>query len=128
MARSFITVKQSGNFENLERLRRRTARKNIRKYLEFYGEKGVELLAAATPKDTGNTAAAWSYEIEENNGDYSIYFKNSNMIGNTPIVILIRYGHATRNGGYVTGNDFMTPVLEGLFKEMADTIWREVTK
>lgn len=128
MARSLITVRQSGSFKNIEGFFKRTQKKNIRKHLEYYGAKGVELLAAATPKDTGLTAASWSYEIEEVNGDYSIYFKNSNMIGNTPIVILIRYGHATRNGGYVTGNDFMTPVLEKVFKEMADTIWREVTK
>ena len=58
----------------------------------------------------------------------NVYDNIRSMIGNTPIVILIRYGHATRNGGYVTGNDFMTPVLEQVFKEMADTIWREVTK
>lgn len=128
MARSLITVQQSGNFRNIEGFFKRTKKKNLLKYLEYYGAKGVELLAAATPKDTGVTAASWSYEIEEDGGDYSIYFKNSNMIGNTPIVILIRYGHATRNGGYVTGNDFMTPVLEQVFKEMADTIWREVTK
>ena len=128
MARSLITVHQSGNFRNIEGFFKRTKKKNLKKYLEYYGAKGVELLAAATPKDTGKTAAAWSYEIEEHNGDYSIYFKNSNTIGNTPIVILIRYGHATHNGGYVMGNDFMTPVLEKLFKDMADAIWREVTK
>ena len=88
----------------------------------------MDLLASATPKDTGNTAASWSYEIQEENGSISIYWKNTSMVGNTPIVILIRYGHATRNGGYVAPNDFITPVLEKIFKEMADAIWKEVTK
>ena len=128
MARGLITVSSSGSFKNIEGMFKRTQRKNIMKILNYHAAKGVELLASNTPKDTGVTAASWSYEIQEVAGDYSIYFKNSSMIGNTPIVILIRYGHATRNGGYVVGNDFMTPILEKLFNEMADTIWREVTK
>lgn len=128
MAKSMISVSSTGNFKNIEGFFKRTKKKNLRRYLEYYGAKGVELLASATPKDTGVTAASWSYEIQEENGSISIYWKNSSMIGNTPIVILIRYGHATRNGGYVTGNDFITPVLEKVFKEMADTIWKEVTK
>ena len=128
MAKSMISVSSTGNFKNIEGFFKRTKNKNLRRYLEYYGAKGVELLASATPKDTGVTAASWSYEIQEENGSISIYWKNSSMIGNTPIVILIRYGHATRNGGYVTGNDFITPVLEKVFKEMADAIWKEVTK
>lgn len=128
MASSIISVSTTGSFKNIEGFFKRTKKKNLMKYLEYYGARGVELLAAATPKDTGNTAMSWSYEIQEGKGSYSIYFKNSESIGNTPIVILIRYGHATRNGGYVIGNDFISPVLNRLFKEMADTIWKEVTK
>ena len=129
MARGLISVTSTGSFKNIEGVFKRTRKKNILKYLDFYGAKGVELLAAATPKDTGETANSWSYEIkEEKDKNYSIYYRNTSAIGNTPIVILIRYGHATRNGGYVVGNDFMTPVLTKLFNEMADTIWREVTK
>lgn len=128
MARGMISVTQSGSFENIEGFFKRTKKKNLAKYLEYYGKRGVELLAAETPKDTGKTAASWSYEIVEEDGTISIYWKNSSMIGNTPIVVLIRYGHATRNGGYVVPNDFMTPIVNRLFKEMADTIWKEVTK
>lgn len=128
MARSMISVQHSGSFKNIEGFFKRTKKKNLMKYLEYYGQKGVELLAAATPKKTGVTANSWSYEIKQEDGSISIYWKNSSMIGNTPIVVLIRYGHATRNGGYVTGNDFITPITEKLFKEMADTIWKEVTK
>lgn len=128
MARSLITVSETGNFKNIEGFFKRTQKKNLIKKLEKYGQQGVELLAAATPKDTGETAASWSYEVVDEKGSYSIIYKNSSAIGNTPIVILIRYGHATRNGGYVIGNDFITPVMKKMFNEMADTIWKEVTK
>lgn len=127
MARSYITVTQAGNFTNIEGFFKRTKKLNLKKKLEVYGKRGVDLLAAATPKDTGNTAASWYYEIVEEKGQVSIMFNNSSMIGAMPIVILIRYGHATRNGGFVEGNDFITPVIEKLFKKMANDIWKEVT-
>lgn len=127
MARGPITVSHSGSFKNIEGLFKRTKKKNLKAKLERYGQMGVELLARETPKDTGTTAASWSYEIIETENTVSICWKNSNKIGNTPIVVLIRYGHATGNGGYVEGNDFITPVTDRVFKEMADTIWKEVT-
>ena len=128
MARSIITVQNSGSFKNTKNIIERINTKALKSRLEYFGKKGVELLAAATPKDTGTTAASWGYEIVEENGVISLYWTNSSMIGNTPIVILIRYGHATRNGGYVVPNDFITPIVEKEFKEMADTIWKEVTR
>lgn len=128
MARSIITVESKGSFKHIEGFFKRTQNKNLLKKLDYFGKKGVQLLAAATPKDTGVTANSWSYEIEDKNGKISIYWKNSSMIGNVPIVILIQYGHATRNGGYVQANDFINPVTKRLFEEMADTIWKEVTR
>lgn len=128
MAKGMISVASSGSFKNIEGFFKWTKRKNIRKWLEYFGEKGVRLLAAETPVDSGVTADSWSYEIVEKNGSISIYWKNSAMAGNTPVVILIQYGHATRNGGYVEPHDFINPITEKLFKEMADTIWKEVTR
>ena len=128
MARSFITVTQVGNFRKTEKFLKSCSTKDLKKILSEYGKRGVELLAAATPKDTGKTAASWSYEIVDDKNGSSIYFKNSSFVGNTPIVVLIRYGHATKNGGYVVGNDFISPVVKNEFKKMADEIWKEVTK
>lgn len=128
MARGMITVESTGNFRKTENFLGFAKKMNARSILEKYGDKGVKLLADATPVDSGVTAASWSYEIVERPGHMSIIWKNSSSGGNIPVVILIRYGHATRNGGYVEGNDFMTPVVNKIFKEMADTIWKEVTK
>ena len=128
MARSFISVVQVGNFSKTKKALSSCTTEDLKKILSKYGKKGVELLASATPKDTGRTAASWSYEIVNDSRGASLYFKNSSFVGNTPIVVLIRYGHATRNGGYVVGNDFITPLMKKEFQKMADDIWKEVTK
>jgi hypothetical protein len=126
MARAIVTVETTGSFKNTEKFLKRARRMDIRKKLERYGELGVEALAAETPVDSGVTAASWSYEIEETKDGISIYWTNSAKAGSTPIVILIQYGHATRNGGWVEPNDFISPITQNLFKEMADKIWKEV--
>jgi hypothetical protein len=128
MAKGIISVETTGSFKNIEGFLKRTKRKNLRKYLEAFGERGVILLSAETPVDTGETASSWSYEIVEKKNQISIYWKNSAMAGMTPVVILIIHGHVTRDGGYVEPNDFVSPVINELFQEMADTIWKEVTR
>ena len=49
------------------------------------------------------------------------------MAGNVPLVILIQYGHATGNGGYVQGQDFINPALRPVFNKILNDVWKEVT-
>lgn len=127
--RGIITLTTTGDLKHVRGLFKRTKQKNFRKYLEYFGEKGCELLALETPVDTGKTAMSWSYEIIEEPGRISLIFNNSSTAGNTsiPVVLLIQYGHATKNGGYVAPYDFINPVTRELLQEMGDTIWKEVT-
>lgn len=130
MARPIITLKSYGNTKNVEGFFKRTQQKNFKKYLECFGEKGVQALALETPVDTGKTALSWGYEITEEPGRITLTWTNSSQAGDTtiPVVLLIQYGHATRNGGYVAPYDFINPVTREIFQEIADTIWKEVTR
>ena len=106
-----INFTHKGNFNNLERFLAKAVHVKpvINAILHKYGRKGVEALAAATPKGSGATAESWTYEIEETAGGSSIVWKNSNQ-----------------NEGY-TITDFINPAIEGIFQNMADEAWREVT-
>lgn len=100
----------------------------IRHILDKYGKLGVEALKEATPKDTGKTSESWFYTIEEEkNGNLKIVWRNSNL-GNgwAPIAILLQYGHATGNGGYVQGQDYINPAIDKVFHRIADDAWEEV--
>lgn len=99
--------------------------------LERYGKAGVAALAEATPKDSGLTAASWYYEIKNEKGRATISFLNSNMVGvggqyQVPLAIILQYGHATRNGGWVEGIDYINPAIRPIFEELADKAWKEV--
>lgn len=98
--------------------------------LEKYGPIGVAALQAATPVESGATRAGWYYEIVKSKGYFAIHWLNSDVVqpGTIPVAILIQYGHGTRNGGYVQGHDFINPALRPIFEQMANDMWKEVTK
>lgn len=122
-----ISVKVGGSFKKTESFLKRNKRMKFSS-LDKYGKEGVQALASATPVDTGLTAASWHYEIERNEGSTSIVWKNSNIVDGTPIAVILQYGHATRNGGYVQGTDYINTALKPIFERIADSAWKEVTK
>lgn len=116
-----------GNFNNLTKFCKRMSKQNFRATLEEYGKQGVAALKASTPKDTGATADAWSYEIEQTPESINLYWTNTQSTKTgVPIVILLRWGHGTGNGGYVQGREFITPAIEPLFNEFLNSTWKEV--
>lgn len=122
-----IVVKQSGGFNNLEKFLAKAKLMPIDKILDRYAKQGLRALQSATPVDTGKTAASWGYEIEKRQNGYTIAWTNSNIVDGVPIAIVLQYGHATGNGGYVEGVDYINPALKDVFEKMADGAWKEVT-
>lgn len=121
-----ISVQQKGDFSRIEKFLSKMKTRDAKALLERYGQRGVSLLADATPKDSGKTAASWSYKIEMSSGRYSIVWTNSNVNKGVNIAIIIQYGHGTRRGGYVKGVDYINPATQKVFEEMAEELWKEV--
>ena len=112
-----------------ENLIQKIGKMQLKFVLNSYGKRTTRMLAEATPKDTGKTAESWSYEVEESDNSASLTINNSNKSGegkghgHIPIVQLIRYGHTTRNGGYVAPNDFVSPIAKQMFDEADNKVW-----
>ena len=128
MAYHILTYETKGDFSNLTKFLEKAKESVGLGLLDKYGQIGVEALKAATPRDTGLTAESWSYSIFRSEGLIKLTFNNSNVNKGIPIAILIQYGHATRNGGFVEGIDYINPALQPIFQDLADEIWKEVTK
>lgn len=125
---SDIQLTASGSTKGLEKSLKMAGRTDrIRRRLNGVAQAGVARLIAATPKDTGLTSGSWSYKIIESGDGLSIEFHNSNQNQGKNIAVLIRYGHGTRNGGYVPANDFITPALKPIFDQIAKEAWKAVT-
>lgn len=124
-----IKVTTKGNWNSTENWLRSVNLHKMKNKLAKYAMDGVLALTNATPRDTGKTAMSWDYEIHESSGKLEIVWTNSNMARpNVPIALLIQYGHAKKNGGFVSGVDYINPALKPIFQKMADDIWKEMTK
>lgn len=123
-----IKITQKGNFSKTESFFKTPIRSIELKYLEKYAEEGIKALESATPKNTGLTAGSWYYEIESTKNSSVIRFCNSNIQNGVSVAIIIQNGHATKNGGWVEGIDYINPALGPIFDKIAKQAWEEVSK
>lgn len=123
-----ISFVHKGNFEKTSLFLKRAKEAEFLNRLDSVAKEGVIALAQATPVDSGETANSWDYEIVRTKTGAVIYWTNSNINEGVPVAILIQYGHATDNGAYVQGTDFINPAMKPVFNNIADEAWREVTR
>jgi len=98
---------------------------DARSVLHTYGRMGVSTLSAATPVDSGDTAASWSYKITGNKELYKLIWTNNRVVGSAPLVLMLQYGHATKSGYFLTGRDFINPALNPVYDALAKALLEE---
>jgi hypothetical protein len=123
-----IKLTNRGSFQNIEAFGLRMKQRTYLTQLAKYGPIGVEALRGATPVDSALASQSWYYEIVDKPGYFAIHWYNSDIENGFPVAVMIQYGHATRNGGYVEGRDYINPALRPIFDQIAIDMWREVTK
>lgn len=117
-----------GNFSKTNKYLRDVKEAARVKILEEYGERGVSALSSATPVDTGLAATSWYYKVSRSGNGSRIEFFNSDIENGFPVAIMLQYGHGTGTGGWVEGRDYINPVIQPIFDELAEEAWKEVTR
>ena len=123
-----ISFRQKGNFSELTRYLEKVKEKVKIGNLDKYGQEGVAALSSATPVRTGLTANSWYYKIKQSKDSVTLSFHNSNIQNGVPIAIVLQYGHATRDGGWVEGRDYINPAIQPIFDRIAEEAWKEVKR
>lgn len=123
-----MTYTYSGDLKGTRGFLNRLKQDRFVDRLDKYGQMGVKALRDATPRDTGKTANSWDYVIEQTKDSVTITWTNSNENRSIPIALLIQYGHATRNGGWISGIDYINPALKPIFEQIATSAWKEVSE
>lgn len=123
-----LSITYKGDFTNSMGFINRIKKMRVRSMLEDCGREGVAALQEATPKDTGLTAASWSYEIEETRDGYTLRWNNSNVNNGVNIALILQRGHGKRNGGYVAGINYINPALAPIFEKIKQKALEEVSE
>jgi hypothetical protein len=123
-----ITFTSKGDFSKTSAFLKRMTDGSIYRSLSQYGGQGVAALAAATPVNTGLVATSWGYEVTHDGGGWSLIWTNHDIENGFPVAIMIQLGHGTGTGGYVVGRDYINPAIRPIFDQIADAVWKEVTR
>jgi len=123
-----VIIRQHGNFENTKSFLKNAKELRLEAILQGCGDWGVQALAAATPVDTGLTAASWGYNIVKKDGSYTIEWTNNNTNQGFSIALGKQYGHATGTGGWVEGQDYINPAMKPVFDKITEQVFVEVAK
>lgn len=127
MAKQIVSLSHHGSFNKTERLFEKCKQLFGKGQLDKYGELGVEYLKQYTPKDTGLTSESWRYIITQTKEGYEISWVNDNVKDDyVHIAIILQYGHATKNGTWVEGVDYLNPALRKIFRKIAKDAQEEV--
>ena len=122
-----ITFTSSGSFKKTESFLHFLHEMELTATLKKYGAEGVQALSAATPVDSGLTAASWDYQVIHKGSEWSIIWTNSNIEDGFPVAIMLQYGYGTGTGGYVQGRDYINPAVKPIFDAIEDEVWKAVT-
>lgn len=122
-----VSVSVNGNYTKTDNFLRKLENLLYLGKLDEYGRMGVEALRNNTPRDSGVTAESWGYEFHYSKDSFTITWTNDNISEYIPVVLLIQYGHGTKDGGYVQGRDFINPAMQPIFDDIAAKMWKEVT-
>lgn len=120
-----IEMKFNADFDMSKWLTQVKDRK-LRNVLASAGDRGVAALRANTPVGTGKTAASWQYKIKQTERGVKIVWFNTNIVSKVPIAIILQYGHGTRQGGYVRGQDYINPAMKPIFDEIDHMVGRAI--
>jgi len=101
---------------------------NIDKDIDFemYAQLGLDALRAATPIDSGYTSDSWYFKVDKNQNGVKITWYNKNVVDGANVAVLIQYGHASKDGDWVEGVDYINPALLPVFNKLVQDIKEEL--
>lgn len=123
-----ITFKHKGDFSKTQKFFYKALGGLGFTSLEQYGKEGVKALQKATPKGSGKTSKSWKYDIIIEKNKTTIEWYNTNENDGVNIAIILQYGHATKDGHFVQGIDYVNPAMRPVFENIAQQAWKEVTE
>lgn len=116
-----IEMSFKGDFDTSKWLQR-VKDQNLRSVLGDAASRGLAALQSATPEKTGKTASSWAYKTVKTSRGIKIVWYNTHVVDGVPIAIILQYGHGTRQGGYVRGQDYINPAMRPIFKEIDEMV------
>lgn len=103
----------------------RDVTETVKEVLPKVGKDTVKELKQTSPKKTGKYAKGWKTKVEEGRFGSTVTVYNETRY---QLTHLLEKGHATRNGGRVSGRPHIKPAEEHASKNVLDLLKRDLEK
>lgn len=123
-----IKIKQKGDFSNLDKYFKKSVKITKVDNITIIAQRCIDRLKEVTPKDTGLTAESWEYSIINNKNNTILEISNTNVQKGVKIALILDIGHATSNGAWIQGKNYIEPVVRSAYNEILNNTWKELTK
>lgn len=122
-----IKITSKGNFESTKRLMEQYAKVDPTPQLKKCGDAYRKALKANSPKDTGELAEGWDYEISKSSRGHELNMVNGSHKEWPGLIEGLEYGHGTGTGGYVPGTRFVGKSFDSADSEVSKMIEKVIT-
>lgn len=123
-----IKIKSKGNWDRTDNFFKKSIKITKIEDITRLAETCIERLKEATPKDSGLTSESWGYEIIKTKNRNSLYITNSNIQNGIKIALILEVGHATVDGKWIEGKNFIGPVTTEAYNKILSETWKELKK
>jgi hypothetical protein len=113
-----VTFESKGGFDNVLKWMQKITDiptseiKNLADY-------GLSNLSQNTPKDTGETADGWEYEVVKTPNGIEIDWTNiAHPESEVSVAKLIEFGHGTKTGGYIAPRPYIKQAMEPVWNKL----------
>ena len=123
-----VRIKNIGDFSKLDTYFKKSLKITKFRSIEEIMDECIQELEKATPEDTGLTSRSWTCLIERSKKSVKVTISNKNIQNGINVALILEYGHATRNGTWVEGKDYIEPVVLENYNRILNSTWKELTK
>lgn len=124
-----VTFVGKGDFNNTSSWLNYASNHSQGDAIDQIGKEGVSSLSSNTPRDTGETASGWDYEVNTSKSVSEISWVNrAHPDLQVNVAKLIELGHGTGTGGYIPPRPYIKRSMDGIFKTAGDKVTKELIK
>ena len=94
--------------------------------VESIAKRTVQDLSNATKEYSETISNSWSYKIYNTRNGITVEFDNSDIQNGTNMAIILDEGHATSDGKWISGKNYLNPIMEKTYNDILNSTWKEL--
>ena len=124
-----LKIESKGDFSNVKSWLAGVVNRAPMEALHHVGQVGNRSLGEGTPKNTGETAASWDYQIISSRSGAELYWLNrAHPQVRYNIARMLETGYGTGTGGYVPPRPYIKQAMDRAWRQTDEQLVKELFK